>query len=133
MEEYLEEGVSSGWRVKLYELETTGNWIDLGVGYVVVQIVTELGGPALCIVSEQEKDKYILVSKIQSEDLYEKQGGNVVHFSLFFLYIYLMIIMGTILLLRFVETIILWKEYSQTLNIDYALSFQEALGCQDIW
>ncbi len=78
MEEYLGEGVSSGWRVKLYELETTGNWIDLGVGYVVVQIVTELGGPALCIVSEQEKDKYILVSKIQSEDLYEKQGGNVV-------------------------------------------------------
>ncbi len=32
-----------------------------------------------------------------------------------------------------IETIILWKEYSQTLNIDYALSFQEALGCQDIW
>ncbi len=63
------------WRVKLYELENTGNWIDLGVGHVNVLNVTELGGPALCIASEVERGKYILVSKIQSEDLYEKQGG----------------------------------------------------------
>ena len=67
---------SHGWRVKLYELESTGNWIDLGVGHVQVQNVTELGGPALCIASEAERGKYILVSKIQSEDLYEKQGGT---------------------------------------------------------
>jgi hypothetical protein len=67
---------SSEWRVKLYELENTGNWIDLGVGYVAVQVVTEMGGPALCITSEAEEGKYILVSKIQSENLYEKQGGT---------------------------------------------------------
>eukprot|EP01033_Poteriospumella_lacustris_P009683 gene9683-6929_t len=102
---HVEQESSHGWRVKLYELESTGNWIDLGVGHVQVQNVTELGGPALCIASEAERGKYILVSKIQSEDLYEKQG----------------------------ETIILWKEYSQTRNIDYALSFQEATGCQDVW
>lgn len=68
-------GSSDGWRVKLYELEQSGTWVDLGVGYVVVQVVIELGGPALCVVSEAERDKYLLVSKIQSEDLYEKQGG----------------------------------------------------------
>jgi hypothetical protein len=105
MENQSDQGDSSEWRVKLYELENTGNWIDLGVGHVAVQLVTELGGPALCIASEAEKGKYILVSKIQSEDLYEKQA----------------------------ETIILWKEYCQTRNIDYALSFQESAGCQDIW
>jgi hypothetical protein len=32
-----------------------------------------------------------------------------------------------------VENIILWKEYCQTRNIDYALSFQEPAGCQEIW
>lgn len=73
MEEDIPE--TNGWRVKLYELESSGNWIDLGVGYVAVQLVSELAGPALCIASEAEKGKYILVSKIQSEDLYEKQGG----------------------------------------------------------
>jgi hypothetical protein len=31
------------------------------------------------------------------------------------------------------ETIILWKECSQLRNIDYALSFQEAEGCLEIW
>jgi hypothetical protein len=65
----------NGWRVKLYELETSGNWIDLGVGFVSVQIANDLGGPALCIASELEPTKYILVSKIQCDDLYEKQGG----------------------------------------------------------
>lgn len=73
---HAEQENSHGWRVKLYELESTGNWIDLGVGHVQVQNVTELGGPALCIASEAERGKYILVSKIQSEDLYEKQGGT---------------------------------------------------------
>lgn len=78
MDQLADQAGGEGWRVKLYELESTGNWIDLGVGYVIVQIVTELGGPALCIASELEIGKYILVSKIQSEDLYEKQGGEFV-------------------------------------------------------
>ncbi len=81
------EVANTGWRVKLYELESSGTWTDLGVGYVLVQLVTELDGPALCVISEQERDKYLMVSKISYEDLYEKQGGWL-NFLSFFFYIH---------------------------------------------
>jgi hypothetical protein len=94
-----------GWRVKLYELEQSGTWVDHGIGFAYIQLVSSFNGPALCVISESNQDHYLLESKIQSEDLYEKQG----------------------------ETIILWKEADFSGNIDYALSFQEADGCSFIW
>ena len=69
----MEEG--EGYRVKLYELEHSGSWVDRGVGHVTVMMVTELQGPALCILSE-ETGTFLLQSKIQSDDLYERQGGK---------------------------------------------------------
>ncbi len=72
---------SSGWRVKLYELESSGSWVDRGVGHVRVELLPSLHPqathsqvPSLCIVSE-DNGSYLLQSKIQSDDLYEKQGG----------------------------------------------------------
>lgn len=64
-----------GYRVKLYELEQSGSWVDRGVGHVTVMMVAALQGPALCIVSE-ETGAFLLQSKIQSDDLYERQGGK---------------------------------------------------------
>lgn len=62
------------WRVKLYELEHTGTWVDHGIGHATVEMVNDLNGPALCVASESEQGKYLMRSKIQSEDLYERQG-----------------------------------------------------------
>lgn len=94
-----------GWRVKLYELESSGTWIDLGVGYVSLKEVDEFKGPALCVMNEGDRGRPILISKLLTEDLYEKQG----------------------------ETIILWKEQTQVSTVDYALSFQDPRGCHEIW
>ncbi len=33
----------------------------------------------------------------------------------------------------FIENIIMWRECSGDSTIDYALSFQESSGCQQIW
>ena len=128
---------SNAWRVKLYELESNGTWVDLGVGHVSIQFVPQLQGPSLCLNSESEPEKYILVSKIQSDDLYERQGGTVSLFVSVSLCLSLWIFPHLMSLYYFcfdkTETIILWKEYEEPRSIDYALSFQEALGCQDIW
>lgn len=76
------ETTEHGWRVKLYELESSGSWIDRGVGHVRVDLLpavqpqaTHSHVPSLCIISE-ENGSYLLQSKIQSDDLYEKQGGK---------------------------------------------------------
>lgn len=67
------------WRVKLYELEHTGMWVDHGIGYATIEMDSELNGPALCVISESEPGKYLMKSKIQSEDLYERQGKEHTH------------------------------------------------------
>ncbi len=64
-----------GWRVKLYELEPEGAWVDKGTGFVICCILPSLGCPALVVTSEESDDKILLQSKIQSEDNYEQQGG----------------------------------------------------------
>lgn len=94
------ENAPAGWRAKLYELENTGTWVDRGTGYV-----TSVNNNLL-MVSEEQNGKILLNSKIQTDDMYERQG----------------------------ESLILWKEcISCTSNVDYALSFQDSEGCADIW
>lgn len=92
-----------GWRAKLYELENTGTWLDQGTGFVDCQMTAQ-HFPALVMLSEGG-DKVLLQSKIQSDELYEKQG----------------------------ESLILWKEAGYSPSIDYALSFQDTSGCAAIW
>lgn len=63
------------WRIKLYELEDQGAWIDKGTGFVHCKVVNELGGPALVIRSEENDGVIFFQSKIQTDDVYEIQGG----------------------------------------------------------
>ena len=71
------DSMRGGWRVKLYELEQSGTWVDHGIGFAFIQLTSNFNGPALCVFSETNNDQFLLQSKIQSEDLYEKQGGKV--------------------------------------------------------
>lgn len=64
------------WRIKLYELEEQGAWIDKGTGFVHVKVITELGGPALVIRSEENDGVIFFQSKVQTDDVYEIQGGT---------------------------------------------------------
>jgi hypothetical protein len=65
------------WRIKLYELEEQGAWIDKGTGFVNSKVVAELGGPALVIRSEENDGVIFFQSKIQVDDVYEVQGGEL--------------------------------------------------------
>ena len=105
------------WRVKLYNLSTEGQWHDKGTGNVTCSINTN--GDSLLVVHHESDGTTILQSKIQTGDVYERQG----------------------------ETIIMWRELiidnsnsnsnnsssSSSEEIDYALSFQEVEGCHSIW
>ena len=64
------------WRIKLYELEEQGAWIDKGTGFVHCKVVNELGGPALVIRSEENDGVIFFKSKIYTDDVYEVQGGE---------------------------------------------------------
>eukprot|EP01032_Pedospumella_encystans_P018134 gene18134-20651_t len=95
------------WRIKLYELEEQGAWIDKGTGFVHVKVVSEFGGPALVIRSEENDGVIFFQSKVITDDVYEIQGDNI----------------------------IMWREVHANggMGLDYALSFQEATGCTAIW
>lgn len=64
-----------GWRVKLYQLECEGSWLDQGTGFVECKYVPSIRAPALIINSEGNTE-VLLQSKIQCEDIYERQGGE---------------------------------------------------------
>lgn len=118
-----DSGENPKWRVKLYELEHTGTWVDHGIGYATVEMDSDLSGPALCVTSETDPGKYLMKSKIQSDDLYERQG--MIFFKSLDLVLHLFDFHP--------GTIILWKEADFSGTIDYALSFQDPEGCTIVW
>lgn len=71
-----EQKVPQGWRVKLYELEPEGAWVDKGTGYVACRIAPTLNCPALVVTSEDDEEVILLESKLRSNDTYEQQGGS---------------------------------------------------------
>eukprot|EP01038_Epipyxis_sp_PR26KG_P008950 gene8950-12067_t len=97
-----------GWRVKLYELEKSGAWIDKGTGYVIAVPAQDPShpsdGPCMYVTNEVTQE-ILLKSKIRMEDVYEKQGENI----------------------------IMWRDIDPSGQTDYALSFQESEGCATIW
>jgi len=95
-----------GWRVKVYRLDAEGKWLDEGTGMVQCIFVESLNNHALQVISDSENDppgKVILESGILSEDVYQLQG----------------------------KMIITWNEPET--NVELALSFEDTLGCEDIW
>jgi hypothetical protein len=99
------ERVALGWRVKLYQLESEGTWIDRGTGWVSNRSTD--GVPKIAVISEDEQS-VILESKIRSEDIYERQGESIIMWR---------------------------EPASDlvTDDVDYALSFQDFAGCVTVW
>ena len=95
----------NGWRIKLYILDTEGAWLDQGTGFVDCKFPKKLSGPAI-VVTNEESTEILLQSKVQCEDIYERQGSSI----------------------------IMWRENDERDgDIDYALSFQDTSGCEAIW
>ena len=99
-------------RVKIYCLTDSssangaGVWIDRGTGFARV----ERG--CLVVLRETEDQgpaEALLISRIRMDDAYERQG----------------------------ESIIMWRETAEVAgaehDVDFALSFQDAAGCNAIW
>eukprot|EP01128_Nolandella_sp_AFSM9_P007147 TRINITY_DN3833_c0_g1_i1.p1 TRINITY_DN3833_c0_g1~~TRINITY_DN3833_c0_g1_i1.p1 ORF type:complete len:676 (-),score=116.80 TRINITY_DN3833_c0_g1_i1:135-2162(-) len=92
-------------RVKLYVLDDHGEWADQGTGFAECRPVEDDTDPSI-VVSGEEGERRLLTSKVASEDIYAKQA----------------------------ETLIVWNDGENGEGgVDYALSFQETQGCQEIW
>lgn len=100
-----DDATNKKWRVKLYELEANGTWLDQGTGFVSCQHVQNIGSLALVITGEEGSNHILLESKIVTDDVYEKQG----------------------------DSIVMWREHCPAGDVDYALSFQDTSGCQSVW
>ena len=96
--------IAPGWRVKLYQLETGGAWLDQGTGSATYR--NSEGGPMI-VVMNMDNTEALLESKIKSEDVYEKQGESIIMWR---------------------EPI-----YDLMTDVDYALSFQDSAGCTALW
>ncbi len=71
-----EDDSRKGYRVKLYHLESEGAWMDVGTGNLICIYLEELKAPALVLTSEEDNVTILLKSRIQLEDIYERQGGK---------------------------------------------------------
>lgn len=104
--EYSDENIPTSCRVKLYQLESEGIWLDQGTGFVACSSFQAAEGPCMAICREDD-GTVMLQSRIVLDDVYERQG----------------------------ESIIMWREtglgWGQ--DIDYAISFQDSSGCCSVW
>ncbi|KAG2493475.1 hypothetical protein HYH03_008292 [Edaphochlamys debaryana] len=90
-------------RVKVYKLNTEGQWEDKGTGHISVEYMEQARAMGLVVVSEEENGKTLLVHQISREDIYTRSE----------------------------TTIITWHDAE--ISTDVAISFQEQVGCDHIW
>lgn len=112
-------------RVKLYALNAERQWDDRGTGHVTSSYVDRLKGVSLLVRAEADGNYLIQTVEICLDQ----------HFKVF-IWKYL----GSLLLESKIqpdtayqkqqETLIVWSEGD---NFDLALSFQEKIGCDEIW
>lgn len=92
-----------GWRVKLYQLDSAGAWLDRGTGSVSCSTAES---DSYLILVDEDDGSILLQSKIAFDDRYERQNENI----------------------------IIWREVSPGgETFDFALSFQEIVGCNAVW
>ncbi|KAK9839752.1 hypothetical protein WJX84_000549 [Apatococcus fuscideae] len=94
-------------RVKVYRLNTEGQWDDKGTGHVSVEVMEQSNAVGLVVVSEEEgsqETRTLLIHRISKEGTYTRQSD---------------------------DTIISWTD--SEIGTDIALSFAEAQGCSFIW
>ena len=96
-------GNNQNRRVKVYVLGGDGQWDDRGTGYVNCELIAEHDALGFRVLSEQEANKELLVTKIFEEEVFQRQG----------------------------DTIVTWT--NPETREDVALSFQEAAGAQEVW
>lgn len=94
---------SSRRRVKVYNLDEGGQWKDVGTGYVQCMYQEKYDGASLVVTSESEAKEILLDTRIYAEDIYQCQQ----------------------------DTLIVWSD--PITGKDLALSFQEQVGCNEIW
>jgi len=97
------ESDDSRHRAKVYCLNSNGQWDDRGTGHAAVQYSPEDEAAFVVVVSEDDGSQVLLQARVHMEDIYQRQQ----------------------------ETIVSWNEPET--GVDYALSFQDAEGCTDLW
>jgi len=90
-------------RVKVYQLDDNVQWEDKGTGHVDCVFLEKHDGMSLIVRSEREPDNLLLESKIFMDDVYQLQA----------------------------DTLIVWNDPDS--DVDLALSFQESVGCKEVW
>ena len=72
------EGGTSGWRVKLYQLNDDGQWDDRGTGSIRVKHVEAAGGISIHV-TQEDNGRDLLQSRISDDrDAYSLQGENII-------------------------------------------------------
>mmetsp|Transcript_29119 Transcript_29119/g.79506 ORF Transcript_29119/g.79506 Transcript_29119/m.79506 type:complete len:870 (+) Transcript_29119:94-2703(+) len=99
----MEAADSARHRAKVYCLNANGNWDDRGTGHAAVQYSPAEQAAFVVVISEDEGHQTLLQARVHMEDIYQRQQ----------------------------ETIVSWNE--PVTGVDYALSFQDAEGCTDLW
>ncbi|KAL6904705.1 hypothetical protein GGI43DRAFT_287451 [Trichoderma evansii] len=92
-------------RVTVYELRNN-DWFRRGTGFCLTTFTRsedEPENPRILVLAEDDLDNFLLNTKIQKEDEYQRQK----------------------------DTLILWQERESGLNM--SLSFEDAKGCDTIW
>jgi hypothetical protein len=74
---------SKRWRVKLYELDPQGAWLDRGTGGAALvdngpESDSSISKYCISVVDEEENCKVILNSPLKMQDIYERQGENII-------------------------------------------------------
>lgn len=106
----------------MYEL-IGSTWSDQGTAFCCGSFQEDTGDALLIARSEGDHDSIILSTTIRPNDVYQRQQGVLNSLSS-------LNVDKHSLALAMTETLIVWTEPDGT---DYALSFQEAEGCLEVW
>eukprot|EP00941_MAST-03F_sp_MAST-3F-sp1_P002662 g2662.t1 len=71
---------TKGWRVKLYQLNDSGQWDDRGTGFCSC-IAVDDSRNAILIKSEDDENEVLLHSFIVDNDVYQRQGHTIITFK----------------------------------------------------
>jgi protein phosphatase-4 regulatory subunit 3 len=104
---------------KVYKL-VGSQWADQGTAFCYGQFDNENNQAFLIARSEANLEKLILSARIRTTDVYQRQQGDSDSVK----------ITGRPILTRPPDTLIVWTEPDGS---DYALSFQDADGCGEVW
>ncbi|EOD38981.1 hypothetical protein EMIHUDRAFT_223819 [Emiliania huxleyi CCMP1516] len=122
------ESDDSRHRAKVYCLNSNGQWDDRGTGHAAVQYSPEDEAAFVVVVSEDDGSQVLLQARVHMEDIYQRQQGAALSCRRRRT---LPLCTDRVPSACAAETIVSWNEPET--GVDYALSFQDAEGCTDLW